>query len=89
MCAILCVHLFREKSWRVVLDVHPFEYYCMILRTETGLMLEPNLLKFQFVHEAFIFLFLRFAKHSKKSKGTFVAPSLLSFRFVKKRKYMK
>ena len=37
---------------------------CMILRTETGLMSETNLLKFQLVHETFYFSFLRFAKHT-------------------------
>ena len=36
-------------------------YFCF---SETGLMSETNLLKFQLVHEAFYFSFLRFAKHT-------------------------
>ena len=66
-------------------DVHPFEYYCMVLRTETGLMLETNLLKFRFVHEAFTSLFYFLLNMSiKKERVHFLHPLCILFVSLRK-----
>ena len=50
-------------------------------------MSETDLLKFQFVHEAFYFFVLRFAKYVKKKFQGYIFRTLFSFRLEKKAKY--
>ena len=55
----------------IVIKVAKQKYgFVVIINLSFFLLSETNLLKFQLVHEAFYFSFLRFAKQHKKKDGT-------------------